>query len=72
MLKDFDINWKDQFKLKVRANPNGDQLTTSLQSLVDARNEFAHGGNPVASITDILMYFKDCKTVIEILDEVIL
>lgn len=67
-LKDFDDDWNEGFKNAVRTHADGDELKTSLQSLVDARNEFAHGGNPTLTITDVLKYFADSRTVIEMLD----
>ena len=44
---------------------------TSLQSLVDARNDFAHGGHPSTSISDLITYFTDSKEVIEVLDQIV-
>lgn len=41
---------------------------TALQSLVDARNDFAHGGNPSASIGDVIIYYQHSRTVIEKMD----
>lgn len=71
ILKDFDQNWIDNFKKKFSADPDKSKIETSLQSLVDARNEFAHGGDPSAAITDVLSYFKDSRKIIEILDDTI-
>ena len=70
-LVDFDEQWKAEFKTQIAMDPNGPALLTSLQSLVDARNDFAHGGSPTASIADILRYFEDARRVVEILDIVI-
>lgn len=70
-LVDFDEQWKAEFKTQIAMDPNGPALRTSLQSLVDARNDFAHGGSPTVSITDILRYFEDARRVVEILDIVI-
>lgn len=71
LLKDFDEDWNSRFKLGVKGEPNSKQITDSLQSLVDARNDFAHGGDPSASISDVLTYFENSKRVIEILDDVV-
>lgn len=68
---DFDDDWKKNFKNKITTAPDTDSLTTSLQSLVDARNDFSHGGNPSASLADILKYFSDSKRIIEFMDSVI-
>ena len=53
------------------AEPNKANLLTSLQSLVDARNDFAHGGNPNATISDVLTYFTHARRIMEIMDDVI-
>lgn len=70
-LNEFDSNWKVNFKTKLNAEPNTQNLKNSLQSLVDARNDFAHGGNPSASISDVLDYFSNSRRIIELMDDVI-
>jgi hypothetical protein len=70
-LKDFDENWHKTFKASVDSHINKDKIMTSLQSLVDARNVFAHGGNPSGSIADVLQYFAHGRSLIEVLDDVI-
>lgn len=67
-LVDFDEEWNDGFKDRIKAHAEGEILKTSLQSLVDARNEFAHGGNPTITIADVLKYYDDSRKVIELLD----
>ncbi|MBK8164445.1 MAG: hypothetical protein IPK64_00625 [bacterium] len=71
LLKDFDADWNTQFKAAVKNHPHCDQIKTSLQSLVDARNEFAHGGNPRVSIADVVRYFSDARQIVECVDTVI-
>lgn len=70
-LDSFDKNWQVDFKAKVGSEPNKAVLLNSLQSLVDARNEFAHGGSPKASISDILDYFDHARRLIEIMDDIV-
>ena len=70
-LLDFDPSWHTQFKVNLKAEPNSANLLTSLQSLVDARNEFSHGGNPTLSLADIVTYFAHAKRIIEIMDTVV-
>jgi hypothetical protein len=70
-LGDFDDDWKCKFKEELALEPNKTQLMTSLQSLVDARNNFAHGGNPSASLGDVTRYFADARRIIEIMDQVV-
>lgn len=71
LLKCFDATWKDNFKTAVNNHQRSANLKTSLQSLVDARNEFAHGGNPRVSISDVVQYFADARELIECLDGVV-
>lgn len=71
LLKSFDSFWKTEFKRSVSTHPNSSQLKDSLQSLVDARNEFAHGGNPHVSIGDVRQYFLDAQEILEKLDHVV-
>lgn len=70
-LHDFDKDWNTNFKSQIKLQQDNANLLDSLQSLVDARNDFAHGGNPGASISDILTYFTNARRVIEIMDNVI-
>jgi hypothetical protein len=70
-LLDFDEQWKKDFKEQLDLDPNKTSLLTSLQSLVDARNDFAHGGSPSVTITDVLRYFEDARRILEKLDNII-
>jgi len=71
LLKSFDSSWNAAFKDAVNNHASSNSLKTSLQSLVDTRNEFAHGGNPRVSIGDVRRYFHDARAVIEELDWVV-
>lgn len=68
LLKDFDEDWLTEFKTSINNSPDKTTWMTSLQSLVDARNDFAHGGNPSASIGDVIIYYQHSRAVIEALD----
>jgi hypothetical protein len=68
LLKDFDDSWLTQFKTSINSSPDKDARMTSLQSLVDARNDFAHGGNPSSSIGDVIIYYQHSRAVIETMD----
>ena len=68
LLNDFDDGWLAQFKASINGAPDKAMRMTSLQSLVDARNDFAHGGNPSPSIGDVITYYQHSKVVIKILD----
>lgn len=71
ILAEFDGNWVINFKNQMQALTNYNSITSSIQSLVDARNDFAHGGNPTITFTDIKHYFSESKFLIETLDNVI-
>lgn len=70
MLSEFDDRWRTRFDEQM-ALDDKPRLKGALTALVDARNEFAHGGNPDLQIDATLQYFKDGVRVIEILDAVI-
>ncbi len=70
-LKDFDEDWHLLFKRTVDGDQDKIQLLASLQSLVDARNDFAHGGNPTASIGDVIGYFDHSRRLVEYMDVVV-
>jgi hypothetical protein len=72
MLSDFDKGWNTKFKEKIKAHINNPSIMTSVQSLVDARNEFAHGGSPGSSINNVIDYFLACRELINILDSIII
>lgn len=71
MLNQFDENWKNAFKANLGADPARAHLLDSLQSLVDARNEFAHGGSPTLSINDVIRHFDHARQVLEHVDLVV-
>lgn len=71
LLKEFDVAWRETFKSEVSSRSDKDQLKTSLKSLVDTRNSFAHGGNPTVSIGDVMRYFEHARQIIVVLDNVI-
>lgn len=68
-LKKFDDQWNDTFKALLNANPDIEKIKTSISSLNNARNQFAHGGNPTVTFNDIKDYFDDAKKVISYLDQ---
>lgn len=71
-LKRFDLNWDIQFIGKLNLEINKSRIESSLKSLNEARNQFAHGGSPAVSFNNIVTYFNDAKRIIEILDEVVI
>lgn len=71
LLKEFDVNWNTKFRNRVNAHPDRTRIMTSIESLVDARNEFAHGGNPTLTVTDVINYFSDFRIIIEEIDDIV-
>lgn len=70
-LKEFDHAWHTGSKTLLEQKANHQALKSSLQSLVEARNDFAHGGSPSSSISDIRTYFRHSREIIEVIDTVI-
>jgi hypothetical protein len=71
MLKTRDENWNQRFKDEVKTHPDKDRIHDSINSLVGARNEFAHGGNPRVTLGDAYDYYVESKKMIVILDCVV-
>jgi hypothetical protein len=71
-LKQFDVNWNEQFKTLLRDDIDNERLESSLKSLNSARNGFAHGSNPGVSFNSISDYFVDSRRIIEYLDSVVI
>jgi hypothetical protein len=71
LLKMFDSTWNSSFKSAMDIHPDKTKILTGVQSLVDSRNEFAHGGNPSTSISDTIKYFIEARKMIELLDSII-
>jgi hypothetical protein len=70
-LGEFDDEWKKEFKAKVNSHQDNSQIKDSIKSLVFARNQFAHGGDPNLTINDVLDYFLHSRIVLDLLDEVV-
>ncbi len=70
MLTEFDDRWRARFDEQM-ALDDKPRLKGALTHLVDARNEFAHGGNPDMEIDTTISYYKDGVKVLGILDGVV-
>lgn len=70
-LEQFDVDWRKDFQKKMKDDPDQTHLINSLTSLVDARNDFSHGGSPTVSIGDVITYFDYSRKVIEYVDEIV-
>ncbi|MBS3087311.1 hypothetical protein J4226_01840 [Candidatus Pacearchaeota archaeon] len=70
-LRDFSEKWSKQFVEKVNSLGDKDKLLLSLASINNARNNFAHGGDPNVTLKDVITYFEDSCLILEQVDEVI-
>jgi hypothetical protein len=70
LLSEFDDRWRARFDEQM-ALDDKPRLKGALTSLVNARNDFAHGGDPDIAITETIRHFNDGVRVIEILDAVV-
>jgi hypothetical protein len=71
LVKDFDDTWLKSLKSALKSHPDQSTIQTSISSLVDSRNEFAHGGNPKVSIGDVQSYFLEARKMVEMMDSII-
>jgi hypothetical protein len=71
LLKEFDDSWNNDFKNRVSSHPSGNVIPDSLNSLVSARNDFAHGGNPSITINDVVSHFSMCRIALELMDDIV-
>ncbi|MCB2354711.1 HEPN domain-containing protein [Clostridium estertheticum] len=72
LIGDFDVKWKNDFKKSIEEEPNKDKLKSSLKSLYESRNQFAHGGNPSITINDIVTYYDDAIRILQLLDCIVI
>lgn len=71
ILKSFDENWNKDFKAKLNSHADCEKIKSSLTSLNEARNIFAHGRPSTISFNDVQEYFEQTRKLIEILDDVV-
>lgn len=70
MLSEFDDRWKARF-VEQLALADKPRLVEALRRLIEARNSFAHGGDPDLGIAETLTCFRDGMQVMQILDEAV-
>lgn len=68
-LKKFDEQWNDNFKSLLNTDVEITKIRSSIASLNNARNLFAHGGNPTVTFNDVVDYFGDAKKILNYLDQ---
>ena len=66
MLQNMSSVWKESFDHLVKESGHKDKLN----SLVQLRNDFAHGESIAASIDTVIKYFKSAVEILKILDSV--
>ena len=65
----FDNQWASKFKQEIDALDNTQRVKSSLDSLNQARNAFAHGGSPSTSFANVQNYFADSVKVLESIEK---
>lgn len=68
-LKKFDGQWNTNFKNFLDTDTDISRIKSSISSLNNARNQFAHGGNPLVTFNDVKDYFDDAKKIIVYLEQ---
>jgi hypothetical protein len=68
LLDNINTTWKCLFEEQIR----GKNEKGSLNSLVNLRNDFSHGGSVSASIGDVKRYFQDARIVLDWLEKIII
>lgn len=71
LLNSFDENWKNAFTNSVSSHPDSNRILSSINSLVNNRNLFAHGKNPTATFNDIKQYYSDATILISLFDQAV-
>lgn len=61
-------DWKKDFDAKLSSHL---EEKASLNSLVQLRNDFAHGKSPAIGINSIIKYFEHARVIVELVDETI-
>ena len=68
-LAEFDSTWQQRFKESINGLEYKNRILSSLESLNEARNSFAHGGAPSTSFASLENYFKDCIIILECIEK---
>lgn len=67
MLQNICVEWKKRFDTEVKSSGKKDKIN----SLVQLRNDFAHGDNITVSIDTVITYYEAAKEILYILDSVV-
>lgn len=69
MLKSFDPDKNELFKMKLSAIENSEKIKKSLESICNSRNNIAHGRTCNTSFKEACLYFNDAIKIIDCLDK---
>lgn len=67
LLKNMNPTWNNEFKRQTQLTDDKEKL----QSLVNLRNDFAHGSSISATITNVIEYYEASKGVITCIDRIV-
>lgn len=67
MLQNISSEWKKKFDEEVKNSGKKDKIN----SLVQLRNDFAHGDNITVSIDTVITYYEAARDILHILDSVV-
>lgn len=71
-LAKYNPSWKNNFKARVKGHADARRIKSSLESLVNNRNTFAHTGSCACSFADVSNFYVDAVEFINILDDVVM
>ena len=66
ILNEFSSEWRATFEAKLSSHSNE---KGSLNSLVQLRNDFAHGRSPNATINTIIQYYYDSIVIVKLVED---
>lgn len=67
LLKSMNPDWNIQFKNQTKSTDDKEKL----QSLINLRNDFAHGSSIAATISNVIEYYESAKVIITCIDGII-
>jgi transcriptional regulator with XRE-family HTH domain len=70
-LEAFDSTWKASFKSGYSSYKDKQRVESSIKSLNENRNSFAHGYPPPTTFNSLCAYFRDACILMRILDEAV-
>ena len=68
----FDGEWQHTFKKAFKHMPDKARIENSLNSLVNNRNMFAHGGTVTITLQNVQEYFNHASEALKLLDRIVI